>query len=73
MKLQLDAELNRPCTMMFHLSNQVGTAHIKRAWAAVQVVFAELKPYLRLSSPVCDASESLEHAETSVLMLGNCP
>lgn len=36
----------------------------------MQVVFAELKQYLRLASPVSDASESLERAETSILMLG---
>ena len=36
----------------------------------MQVVFAELKKYVRLASPVSDASESLERAETSILMLG---
>ncbi|KAK9828160.1 hypothetical protein WJX74_001187 [Apatococcus lobatus] len=51
--------------------------YLFEAFQDVHVVFAELKQYLRLASPVSDASESLERAETSVLMLGElsccCP
>ena len=38
--------------------------------AVLKVVFAELKPYIRLARPGMDVSGSLEQAETSVLMLG---